>query len=176
MQSMRLKVCCSLLDGTRPVPSFVPDQVKDITQSYYQMMVQTTTYDSIPGPTKSRDVLANEVRQLSRSLSDVHAAAARGEEALPKVPIELIQYVENGRNPDIYTREFTELVRRTNQVMKGKREAFGRFRDVLASQIKSAMPELSADVDTVIAKTGGPLPPDQAVLGVAEKKEVHGDR
>jgi mediator of RNA polymerase II transcription subunit 10 len=139
------------------------------------MMVQTTTYDAIPGPTKSRDVLANEVRQLSRSLGDVHASAQRGEDTLPKVPIELIQYVENGRNPDIYTREFTELVRRTNQVMKGKREAFGRFRDVLATQIKAAMPELSADVDMVVTKTGGPLPPEQTSLGIGEKKEEGND-
>jgi mediator of RNA polymerase II transcription subunit 10 len=71
------------------------------------------------------------------------------------VPPELIQYVENGRNPDIYTREFVELVRRGNQLMRGKQQAFASFRDVLAEQISSAMPELREDVAKVVDATGG---------------------
>lgn len=71
------------------------------------------------------------------------------------VPPELVQYVEDGRNPDIYTREFVELVRRGNQLMKGKQAAFGAFRDVLAEQMNMAMPELRDDVARVVAATGG---------------------
>jgi mediator of RNA polymerase II transcription subunit 10 len=71
------------------------------------------------------------------------------------VPPELIQYVEDGRNPDIYTREFVELVRRGNQLMRGKERAFAAFRDVLADQINAAMPELRDDVARVLEATGG---------------------
>ena len=71
------------------------------------------------------------------------------------MPPELLEYVENGRNPDIYTREFVELVRRGNQLMKGKMNAFGDFRDVLAGEITTAMPELKDDVERVVAATGG---------------------
>ena len=70
---------------------------------------------------------------------------------LPNIPPELIKYVEGGRNPDIYTREFLELVRRGNQLMRGKMQAFAVFRDVLAEQIVSAMPELRKDVESVLA-------------------------
>lgn len=71
------------------------------------------------------------------------------------MPPELLEYVENGRNPDIYTREFVELVRRGNQLMRGKTHAFADFRDVLAKNICKANPELREDVVRVVEATGG---------------------
>ncbi len=71
------------------------------------------------------------------------------------MPPELLEYVENGRNPDIYTREFVELVRRGNQLMSGKMHAFASFRDVLAHNMTTAMPELRDDVARVLEATGG---------------------
>jgi mediator of RNA polymerase II transcription subunit 10 len=84
------------------------------------------------------------------------------------VPPELLEYVENGRNPDIYTREFVELVRRGNQLMRGKMHAFGSFRDILADHIHAAMPELRDDVERVCEATGGKSPAERARNGVAE--------
>lgn len=70
------------------------------------------------------------------------------------MPPELVKYVEGGRNPDIYTREFVELVRRGNQLVRGKMGAFETFRDVLAGEMTSAMPELKGDIDRVLEATG----------------------
>lgn len=67
----------------------------------------------------------------------------------------MIQYIEDGRNPDIYTREFVEIVIKQNQFMKGKMEAYRDFRDVLAEQIKISFPELKDKVEEVIDSTGG---------------------
>jgi mediator of RNA polymerase II transcription subunit 10 len=39
--------------------------------------------------------------------------------------------------------------------MRGKQSAFGSFRDVLAEQMSSAMPELRDDVARVLEATGG---------------------
>lgn len=93
-------------------------------------------------------------KTLSRSLQTLHTSASPPN-TLPSVPPELLEYVENGRNPDIYTREFVELVRRGNQLMRGKMNAFGTFRDVLAEQMTAAMPELRDDVARVLQATGG---------------------
>jgi mediator of RNA polymerase II transcription subunit 10 len=46
-------------------------------------------------------------------------------------------------------------VQRGNQDLKGKREAFAEFRDVLAREMRSAMPECRGEVDRVVAMTGG---------------------
>lgn len=71
------------------------------------------------------------------------------------LPPEIIDYVDNARNPDIYTREFVELVQRGNQDLKGKAEAFAGFRDVLAREMASAMPECKKEVKRVVEATGG---------------------
>ena len=72
--------------------------------------------------------------------------------------------MDSSRNPDIYTREFVELARRGNQLMMGKEAAFGSFRDVLAREMGSAMPELRDDIKLVVQATGG----DAAVVLAAE--------
>lgn len=71
-----------------------------------------------------------------------------------QLPPEIIDYVDAARNPDIYTREFVELVQRGNQDLRGKKEAFASFRDVLAREMRSAMPECRREVDRVVAATG----------------------
>lgn len=114
-------------------------------------MVQVSTYDAMGRP--SRDVLQHELRTLSSSLKELHNVSSV--ETLPEIPPELIGYVENGRNPDIYTREFVETVRRGNQLLAGKENAFASFRDVLAGEMERAMPELREDVAKVLEATGG---------------------
>lgn len=42
-------------------------------------------------------------------------------------------------------------------MMKGKKEAFGNFRDVLAQEINSAMPELQTHVQKVVTETSGQI-------------------
>lgn len=69
------------------------------------------------------------------------------------------RYVEDGRNPDIYTREFVEIVAKQNQILNGKMRAFADFRDILAEQISVAFPELREDVATVLQETSGKLRP-----------------
>ncbi|KAI0976019.1 transcription factor subunit Med10 of mediator complex-domain-containing protein [Xylaria arbuscula] len=142
-------------------------QLKDTIQSLHNIMVQVTSYDTTtsaspstpatsPPPTRapsSRDVLAAELSALSRSLQTLHRTSTA--RTLPQVPPELVQYVDNGRNPDVYTREFVELVRRGNQLMRGKQSAFASFRDVLAGEIENAMPELRDDAARVVAATRG---------------------
>jgi len=72
-----------------------------------------------------------------------------------QLPPEIIDYVDASRNPDIYTREFVELVQRGNQDLKGKADAFAGFRDVLAKEMISAMPECKGEVERVLKATGG---------------------
>lgn len=100
----------------------------------------------------------------------MHATASAPGNVLPHIPPELIQYVDNGRNPDIYTREFVELARRGNQLMKGKMAAFADFRDVLAAEMGRALPEIAGDVGKVLEATGG----SRDVLKEEEEEERDG--
>ena len=82
--------------------------------------------------------MIDEVRKLSRHLGTINSTAEAKGSAHPSIPNLLIGYVENGRNPDIYTREFVEGTRRTNQIMRGKTTAFASFRDILAGEMEAA--------------------------------------
>lgn len=159
-----------------------------ILQILYETMIQIATYDAHTGPSPTsstttngnltpsrlpastastspptREVLAAQLTQLSSALKSIHTLAAEAgiANSLSEVPRELITYVDGGRNPDIYTREFVELVRRENQLVKGKMDAFASFRDVLAREIATANPELKEDVARVVVGTGGEWPPKQ---------------
>lgn len=66
-----------------------------------------------------------------------------------------MSYVDSARNPDIYTREFVELVKKGNKTVKGKSEAFGSFRDILAQEMASAIPDIKGEVDKVVEYTKG---------------------
>ncbi|KAF8435301.1 transcription factor subunit Med10 of mediator complex-domain-containing protein [Terfezia claveryi] len=75
------------------------------------------------------------------------------------IPKEIVMYVEDGRNPDIYTREFVEIVAKQNQFLNGKMRAFEDFRNVLAEQIKTTFPELQGDVEHVLQAISGKYKP-----------------
>lgn len=81
-----------------------------------------------------------------------------------ELPGEIIGYVDSSRNPDIYTREFVEVVQRQNQDLKGKSEAFADFRDILAKEIVAALPELKGEVERTLEAVGeGPIKDPDAV-------------
>ncbi|PBP22706.1 transcription factor subunit Med10 [Diplocarpon rosae] len=130
----------------------VERQIKEVIQDLFQIMVQVNSYDQAGKP--SKDVLENAVKQFDNQLLKVYNTASRTN-SFPSIPPELIQYVDNGRNPDIYTREFVELVRKGNQLMKGKMDAYASFRDVLAQEIGHALPEVRDDVVKALLATGG---------------------
>jgi mediator of RNA polymerase II transcription subunit 10 len=99
--------------------------------------------------------LIHSLASLSSLTADdsTHPAAAAIRSVL--IPPEVIDYVSNGRNPDIYTREFVENVQRGNQVLNGKMQAFGSFAEIYARETKAAIPELAGDVDRYMEFSGG---------------------
>ncbi|KAK1756263.1 RNA polymerase II mediator complex subunit [Echria macrotheca] len=153
-----------------PEPELVQEQVqeeiKNVIQDLLQIMAQVSNYDTAGRPT--RDALVSDIQSLDQSLQAVHRTATAMQQSSSSVPPgeiigpgdvgipeTLIHYVENGRNPDIYTREFVELVRRMNQLARGKLGAFAAFGDVLAHEMEAALPELREDVRLVVEATGG---------------------
>lgn len=128
------------------------DHFKDVIQNLYEMA--SITHGYLP---QSHSPLVNKGIDLTRSLAalsdltaddSAHPAAATIRSIL--IPPEVIDYVANGRNPDIYTREFMENVQRGNQVLNGKMQAFGRFAEIYAKETKSAIPELADGVDRLM--------------------------
>lgn len=89
--------------------------------------------------------------QLTASLSALSDSSSALHVHLPP---EIIDYIDQGRNPDIYTRELVESVQRSNQFLKGKSEAFAGFRDCLADEIIKHLPEAEAKVKNILDGKG----------------------
>ncbi|KAJ5219014.1 Mediator complex subunit Med10 [Penicillium cinerascens] len=139
----------------------VDDDLKDVIQHLFE--IQSAVHGYL-GP-ETQQELVRKIKNLTLALSTLsndtdvppgQQADTTTDPSNPplssiQLPPEIIDYVDSARNPDIYTREFVELVQRGNQDLKGKREAFAGFRDVLAREMRSAMPECRAEVDRVVA-------------------------
>lgn len=136
-----------------PSPRAPSDTIKKTIHSLYTL--QSSTHGYIGSETAN--ALSIEIRTLSNLLGQLdsqaqaRAIANRGssntEELLPP---EIIEYVDAARNPDIYTREFVELVQRGNSYLKGKGEALASLRDKLATEMLKEWPEMKDEIVRVV--------------------------
>ncbi|KAI9367606.1 mediator of RNA polymerase II transcription subunit 10 [Aspergillus egyptiacus] len=147
--------------------STVDDELKDIIQHLFE--IQSAVHGYL-GP-ETQQELVRKIKNLTTALATLSQHTRDDPTAAPflpqstndrnpdpplssvHLPPEIIDYVDAARNPDIYTREFVELVQRGNQDLKGKKEAFASFRDVLAREMRSAMPEVRGEVERVVRAT-----------------------
>lgn len=69
------------------------------------------------------------------------------------IPVDVITYIEDGRNPDIYTREFVEVNAKSNARLRGKMEGFAKLRDVLGEKLSQEFPRLQDSVEDIKNRT-----------------------
>lgn len=69
------------------------------------------------------------------------------------VPVDVITYIEDGRNPDIYTREFVEVTAKTNARLKGKMLGFQKLCEVLGDKLVEEFPRLEEGVKDIRRRT-----------------------
>lgn len=92
-------------------------QLRDIVQSLINLGISVHDFDA---KDTSKEGLAEQLNKFTRQLDELSIQSMRLDE---QFPIEVVQYIENGRNPDVYTREFVELTGKQNQYINGKMKA-----------------------------------------------------
>lgn len=63
---------------------------------------------------------------------------------------ELMGYVDDGRNPDIFLRDFVRNLQRGNAVVNGKQQAFKDSSEIYAKALKESLLGVSRQVDRVM--------------------------
>ncbi|KAJ8652680.1 hypothetical protein O0I10_011687 [Lichtheimia ornata] len=58
------------------------------------------------------------------------------------IPEEVINFVEHGKNPDLFTQGFVERTASENQFTYGKVKAVNEFRSILADEFEKSFPDL----------------------------------
>lgn len=141
-------VCIPLLLKNRDTADRNIEHLRQIISNLYYVLVQAHDFK---GP-ETRGSMTNLIKELILNLQELTKTSRR----LPTtVPIDLIQYVEEKRNPDVYKRQIVELVMQYNQLQKGRAQAFADFRDILGREMMSAIPDIRDDVKTVLEASGG---------------------
>ncbi|KAL6713332.1 RNA polymerase II mediator complex subunit [Lecanora helva] len=126
-----------------PIPDSVDDRLKDVIQDLYE--IQSSVHGYL-GPETQQEL----VRKITQLTSSLHHLSLSSSSLPTQLPPEIIEYIDQGRNPDIYNRELVEAVQKSNQYLKGKSEAFAGFRDMLAEEIVRAKPESENEVRRVV--------------------------
>lgn len=126
----------------------VKEQLKQIIETQIELGILIhdfeATVEGKEGLLERINVLTNQFQQLNQSAYNLQNKS---------VPLDIIEYIENGRNPDVYTREFVELLAKQNQYVNGKMHAMNHFRNILSSQIKDAYPDLESSINDINQRT-----------------------
>ncbi|CAG0880664.1 unnamed protein product [Cyprideis torosa] len=69
-----------------------------------------------------------DLERLRYSVSDI------------QVPLEVFEYIDQGRNPQLYTKDCMEKALSKNEQVKGKIEAFKKFKAHLLVELSSTFP------------------------------------
>ncbi|CAK9436094.1 uncharacterized protein LODBEIA_P06520 [Lodderomyces beijingensis] len=105
------------------------------------------------GTQQSNMALVNNMQTLIKQLKQLSNPPPQLQNHL--LPIDVISYVEDGRNPDIYTREFVEVSAKSNARLKGKMLAFKKLQGVLSAKLKREFPRLETAIDEIEKKSNG---------------------
>jgi mediator of RNA polymerase II transcription subunit 10 len=132
----------------------VHNTIKEVIQHLTDVQIQTHGY--IPA---TQDLLVDKLTDLTQSLAELKRLTSPNESPnnyIHQVAIapEIVDYVDDGRNPDIFTRDFVEIVQRGNAVINGKQQAFKDFTEVFAQKLKEGIPGVSGQVDRVLRNAG----------------------
>lgn len=113
--------------NTSPSLVSLQDQLAALIETFIHLGVQV--HDA-QGTTESQLGLAHHI---NRTIQELQQVAQTPSDAI--IPADVVSYIDDGRNPDVYTREFVEVVRKLSQHSAGKVAALKHFELVLRKAI-----------------------------------------
>ncbi|CUS24855.1 LAQU0S20e01376g1_1 [Lachancea quebecensis] len=132
--------------------SLSEQQLRSIIESFVELGV--SVYD-FPGTSEATQGMMTNLKRNVDRLRQLNKQSNDPESQLNNfnVPIEVVQYIEDGRNPDVYTRDFVEAIRRSNQYQRAKMNALGQLQSKLAEKIIAEFPDMQNNVTDILTRT-----------------------
>lgn len=88
--------------------------------------------------------------RLDQTLQDLRQLASSSQQIKnTPIPLDVLQYIEDGRNPNVYTREFVESTALLNEQLATKVRGLERLQQVLGSKLAAEFPELEEAVESL---------------------------
>ncbi|CAK0784353.1 hypothetical protein CVIRNUC_007557 [Coccomyxa viridis] len=92
---------------------------------------------TISGHSGDQDTLINQLEALHK---DLQGLEEKRELLAVDIPVDLLRTIDEGGNPDVFTAGIFERANRSNQLSKGKAQAFAGFRDGLLRAAEASYP------------------------------------
>ncbi|KAI9347831.1 mediator complex, subunit Med10 [Pilaira anomala] len=112
----------------------VEDQLNELLQDLFELSV--IVYDFQPDGNKLVWKKINSVIEHYQKIDELKD----GIDSF--IPEEVINFVEHGKNPDIFTQGFVERAATENQFTNGKIKAVNEFRGILTEEFSKSFPDL----------------------------------
>ena len=86
-----------------------------------------------------QDILNTKLNTLIENMRSIEKV--KGEVSDVVVPPEIFQYIDQGRNPQLYTKDCLQKVVTKNEEIKGKIDAYKDFKNILEEELKKELPQ-----------------------------------
>ncbi|KAI9484236.1 MAG: transcription factor subunit Med10 of mediator complex-domain-containing protein [Benjaminiella poitrasii] len=120
----------------------VEDKLNELLQTIFELSV--IVYDFQPDGNKLVWKKINSVIEHYKEIDDLKD----GIDSF--IPEEVINYVEHGKNPDIFTQGFVERAATENQFTNGKIKAVNEFQQLLSEEFTKSFPDLYDNADNML--------------------------
>nr|XP_039271622.1 mediator of RNA polymerase II transcription subunit 10-like [Styela clava] len=84
-------------------------------------------------------VLNQKINSMITGLKDIEACKSSLQGV--NIPLEVFDYIDDGKNPQLYTKHCIEKALTKNEDVKGKIEMYQKFQQELLSQLSTVYPE-----------------------------------
>ncbi|KAF9536866.1 Mediator of RNA polymerase II transcription subunit 10 [Mortierella hygrophila] len=123
-------------------------KLQELIQSLLELSI--TVYDF---QAESNSLVHQKIQELTKQLGEIEAFK---DQLDVMVPWEVLSYIEDGKNPDLFSKTFVEAVAGENQFTNGKVTAMKAslsslsFEAALAQNLGDAFPDDMADYDQIL--------------------------
>lgn len=109
-------------------------QIEVFVENIRQLGIIVTDFQ----PQTGQPVLNQKINQVVSSLKDIDRLKDVIQDV--QVPIEVFEYIDTGRNPQFYTKDYIEKVISKNEEMKGKVKYYSDFKKILIDELTKVFP------------------------------------
>jgi len=89
-------------------------------------------------PQNGQAVLYHKINQVVTSLRDIDRLKDTIQDV--QLPIEVFDYIDSGKNPQYYTRDYMERALSKNEEVKGKIDYYKKFKSILIEELTKVFP------------------------------------
>lgn len=110
------------------------NQIEIFVENVRQLGIIVTDFQ----PQSGQAVLNQKLGQVVSSLKDIDKLKDGIQNV--QLPIEVFEYIDSGKNPQFYTKDFMERALVKNEQVKGKIDYYKTFKNTLVEELKKVFP------------------------------------